>query len=74
MTDKKYYCPILVECPHWLDKCKYYGCQHPEAIAMRQEVKPWRPDWVSIGLWVVIIGGGVLIWFKVVAPIVRFLG
>jgi len=35
--------------------------------------KPWRPDWFSIVLWVIIIGGGLLIWFKVFDPIIRFL-
>jgi len=35
--------------------------------------KPWRPDWVSIGLWVVIIGGTIAIIFKIAVPIVRHL-
>jgi len=35
--------------------------------------KPWKPDWVSIGIWSVIIGGTLLIVFKVVIPIVRHL-
>jgi hypothetical protein len=34
--EKEYFCPILVTCPHWLDKCHDNGCQHPEAIKMRE--------------------------------------
>lgn len=35
--------------------------------------KPWKPDWISIGLWTVMIGGGLFIWFKIMSPIVSFL-
>jgi hypothetical protein len=36
LEEKQYFCPILFTCPHWLDKCHDNGCQHPEAIAMRE--------------------------------------
>lgn len=33
----------------------------------------WKPDWISIGLWFVMIGGSLFIWFTIIKPIVDFI-
>jgi hypothetical protein len=35
--------------------------------------KPWKPDWVSIGIWAVVIVGCLTIWIKIFSPIVEYL-
>jgi len=32
----------------------------------------WHPDWITIILWVAMIGGALVIWFMIGDPIVRF--
>jgi hypothetical protein len=32
----------------------------------------WKPDWISIVLWIAMIGGGLLIWYQIAKPIVDF--
>lgn len=35
--------------------------------------KPWKPDWVVITIWIVIVTGCVAIWYNIAKPIVDFL-
>lgn len=35
--------------------------------------KPWKPDWVSIFILAMFVGGALMIWYNIVGPIVEFL-
>ena len=35
---------------------------------------PYKLDWITVTIWSVVIIGGLAFWYKVLGPIVEFLG